>query len=150
MQDIKRHPHDRRRLQGDRDHDDHAEVDDRQDPPAQEHRLPPLEEVVEGHQVDDGSLAGVAVVEEGEGEDDEAGAHHVVDGLVVGELELEGEQGLPEAEGLLDALLADVIVVFHVVFLRLVDIFSNLSPELDEGRCDLPIEVSFCLQNLNA
>lgn len=125
-------------------------MDESQQPPDQEYFLPAPKEVPPGDYVNERPLAHVVVVDECEGEDEQAGRHHVVEGLVVSDLKLEGKQGLAEPEHFLGALLADVVMVLAPVLLALVDVLGYLAPEVDQGARDLSVELALGLQDLRA
>ena len=73
----------------------------------------------------------LAVAEEnGEGQNDKTGDHHVVQGLEVLDSEHEGQQRLPELEDFLGTLLEGVVLFQIRILLFLVPLFCYFGSEL--------------------
>lgn len=101
-------------------------------PPRQEHNLPAPEEFLQGYSINDGALGHIAIVDKAEGDDHKTCGYHVVDCLIVADLEFQGQERLSEPEHFLRALFADIVVVFYLWLLLFVDVLGYFTTELDQ------------------
>ena len=93
-----------------------AEEDGGHADPGQDDGVDSRKDGLEGDHIQQLSLGEVAVVEEGEGEDDEASGHHIVECLEVPDLEHDGEEGLPEKESFLGPFLMLIVELYNRLF----------------------------------
>ena len=66
-------------------------MDKSKKPPSKKNALPTSKEVLEGYNINDGSFGNIAIVNETKGYYQKTGSHHIVNGLIVANLEFQGK-----------------------------------------------------------
>lgn len=101
MRNIKWNPNLSTSLDRNKNNNNDRVMNKSKEPPSKENTLPSPEEMLQRNSINNGTFGHIAIVDETESYYHQAGGDHVVNCLVVADLEFQGEERLAEAEDFL-------------------------------------------------